>query len=263
MGAALVHQGTPAPHGAPFSSRQRPVRPVPSPPRHRLPLQWPHPPMQCSTANSSKTELAAAATGAPAPNDPMSHACPWGPGQTRMRTKKNVSRRFDCGHRFCHKFSALSLPCTVTFVDKEEGQPNTGFCCAKKRFRPRICLGVLLARRRVSPPPPPPTVRSPPRVRHPPPPPFQCLSGPGGVPVPPTLSDEGGRLSVHGGCPGQAHGTAPPPPAAVEGACRGMPNGPIPMSQSDMYVYICARVRIYVYTSYTRMRIVRRHCAYM
>ena len=36
-----------------------------------------------------------------------------------------------CGHRFCHKFIALSLPCTVTFVDKEEGRQIMDFCYAK------------------------------------------------------------------------------------------------------------------------------------
>ena len=35
------------------------------------------------------------------------------------------------GHGFCHKFIALSLHCTVTFVDKEKGPPSTGFCYAK------------------------------------------------------------------------------------------------------------------------------------
>ena len=61
-----------------------------------------------------------------------------------------------CGHIFCHKFIALSLPCTVTFVDKQEGEPSMGFCFAKRNFRcfwRRICLGVLLASRRVNPPP--------------------------------------------------------------------------------------------------------------
>ena len=37
-----------------------------------------------------------------------------------------------CGHRFCHKFIALSLPCIVTLVVKEEGQSSMGFCYAKK-----------------------------------------------------------------------------------------------------------------------------------
>ena len=37
-----------------------------------------------------------------------------------------------CGHRICYKCIALSLPCTVTFADKEEGQPSMGFCYAKK-----------------------------------------------------------------------------------------------------------------------------------
>ena len=41
-----------------------------------------------------------------------------------------------CGHKFCHKFTALSFSCTVTFVDKEEGQPSIGFRYAKKKQSP-------------------------------------------------------------------------------------------------------------------------------
>ena len=82
--------------------------------------------------------------------------------------------RFYGGHGFCHKFIALSLLCTVTFVDREEGQPSMRFRCAKQlsgAFSAKVCL-VLLARRRVNPPPlqpsdsPPPP---PPRVQTPPP----------------------------------------------------------------------------------------------
>ena len=36
------------------------------------------------------------------------------------------------GHRFCHKFVALDLPCIVIFVDMEGGEPSMGFCYAKK-----------------------------------------------------------------------------------------------------------------------------------
>ena len=58
-----------------------------------------------------------------------------------------------CGHRFYHK----CIACTVTFVDKEEGQPSMDFCYAKNfGLWRRICSGVLLARRRVNPPPPDP-----------------------------------------------------------------------------------------------------------
>ena len=53
-----------------------------------------------------------------------------------------------------------SLPrvylCTVTFVEKEEGQQSLGFRCAKtnfRRLRRQMCLVVLLSRRRVNPPP--------------------------------------------------------------------------------------------------------------
>ena len=56
-----------------------------------------------------------------------------------------------CGHRFCHKFTASSSPCTVTFADKEGGQPSLGFCYAKSKVR--ICLGVLLAGVGSNPPP--------------------------------------------------------------------------------------------------------------
>ena len=41
-----------------------------------------------------------------------------------------------CRHRLCHKFIALRLPCTVTFVDKEEGQPSMGFCFATRNKFP-------------------------------------------------------------------------------------------------------------------------------
>ena len=78
-----------------------------------------------------------------------------------------------CGHRVCHKFIPLNLPCTVTFVDKGEGQPSMGFCYAKK------LSGAFGAEhvwescgKEEGQPPPPPWVPPP----HPlTPPPFQCV----------------------------------------------------------------------------------------
>ena len=46
-----------------------------------------------------------------------------------------------CGHRFCHKFMALGLPYTMTFVDKEEVQPTMGFCSANACLR----MGLMTA----------------------------------------------------------------------------------------------------------------------
>ena len=63
-------------------------------------------------------------------------------GVSQLFTLSSISMKMDChelilsycGHRFCHKVIALSSGCTVSFVDKEEGQPSMGFCYAKKIF---------------------------------------------------------------------------------------------------------------------------------
>ena len=67
-------------------------------------------------------------------------------GVSRLFTLNNISIKMDChdlilsygGHRFCHKFIALSLPCTVTFVDKEEGQLSMAFVIPKNFLAPSL-----------------------------------------------------------------------------------------------------------------------------
>ena len=49
-----------------------------------------------------------------------------------------------CGHRFCHKFIALSLPCTATFVAKEQGLPPAHLTQDVKAASP-TSLGVIPA----------------------------------------------------------------------------------------------------------------------
>ena len=63
-------------------------------------------------------------------------------GVSQLFTSNSISMKMDChelilpycGNRLRHKFIALSTPCTVTFVDKEEGQPSMGFWYGKKKF---------------------------------------------------------------------------------------------------------------------------------